>query len=336
MCFSAIVARLPLLRLFLIGVALLLVVLPSRGARAQELKKAVILPQWEPQAQFAGIYMAEATGIYARHGVDMTVLRGGPERPPHVLLASGEADFATMFLTTAVKLASQGEELVNLAQIVRRSSLMLVAKKARGILKPADLRGGCISSWGPEFFIQVGGFLRRHRINVGIVQQGYSVDLFLRDAVDAVSAMWYNEYHTILNSGLDPEDLTVFAMSDYGLDYPEDGLYCTRATLERDPELCCAVAKATLEGWRHAFEHPEETLDKVMEHVEQAKLPTNRVHQRWMLARMRDIIAPEGGATMGPLSREEYLSVAKAMVEAELIGSFPPYEEFHALCPETP
>ncbi len=329
-------SRLLALRLLLVGVALFLFSVPPDGAQAQELKKAVILPQWEPQAQFAGIYMAEAKGIYARHGVDMTVLRGGPERPPHLMLAAGGADFATMFLTTGVKLASQGEELVNLVQIVRRSSLLLVAKKARGIVKPSDLRGGRISSWGPEFFIQVGGFLRKHRINVGIVQQGYSVDLFLRDAVDAVSAMWYNEYHTILNSGLDPEDLTVFAMSDYGLDFPEDGLYCTRATLERDPELCRAVARATMEGWRYAFEHPEETLDKVMEHVNEARLSTNRVHQRWMLARMQDIIAPEGVAAMGPLTREEYLSVAEAMAEAELIGVIPPYEEFHARCPTAP
>ena len=76
--------------------------------------------------------------------------------------------------------------------------------------------------------------------------------------------MRYNEYHTLLAAGLDPDDLTVFALADGGLGLPEDGLYCLDDTWRRDPDLCRAVARASVEGWLYAFAHPDEALDIVM------------------------------------------------------------------------
>lgn len=307
---------------------------PSLAAGGAGLTPVTILPQWQPQAQFAGIYLAKDAGIYEQYGIDMTILRGGPQQPAHLLLAQGKADFATMFLTTGVMLAYQGERLVNLAQLMRHSSLLLVAKKGRGIHAPEDLQGGRISTWGPTFSLQIQAFLRTNGLKVELLPQGESVNLFLRDGVEAVSAMGYNEYHTILNSGLNPDELTVFAMSDHGLDFPEDGLYCLGETYERDPELACNVARATLEGWRLAFAEPEKALDAVMRRVNELNLPSNRVHQRWMLERMQEVMAPKGRFIAGELTREEFMTVARAMREGELIGSIPEYEDFYGGCHE--
>ena len=38
------------------------------------LEKVSLIPLWSPQAQFAGYYVALDKGIYARHGIDMTIL----------------------------------------------------------------------------------------------------------------------------------------------------------------------------------------------------------------------------------------------------------------------
>jgi NitT/TauT family transport system substrate-binding protein len=301
------------------------------AASAQELKKAVLIPQWEPQAQFAGYYAALAKGFYRARGVDMTILRGGPKSPPSRLLFDGQATFGTFFLPTALKLRSDGMPLINVCQIVRRSSLLLIAKKDGGITTPKDLRGRKVSMWGPEFRMQPETFFRDNAIEIIQKPQGFTVDLFLRGGVDVVSGMLYNEYHTIINSGIDPDELTVFAMDDYGLSFPEDGLYCLEKTWREDPGLCRAVAEASLEGWRWAFENPEKALDIVMSHVNAANLPTNRMHQKWMLARMQDIIAPPGvAAAPGSLSRAEYDAVATAMQRARLITDIPAYEAFYA------
>ncbi len=297
------------------------------------LKQATLILQWKPQAQFAGYYVALDKGFYRNHDVEMEILGGGPNDPPSLLLRTGRADFGTMFLSTAIRERAEGLPIVNLAQFVRRSSLLLVAKKAQGITTPTELNGRRVSLWGPEFRIQPEAFFQRHRLDVIPVPQGYTVNLFLRDGVGAVSAMWYNEYHTILNSGLDPDELTVFFMSDHGLNFPEDGLYTLGDLWEKDPELCRAVAQASIEGWRYAFAHPEEALDIVMAHVKTAHLPTNRTHQKWMLSRMQDIMyppnAPNDTKEPGFLSLAEYRSVARALKKYGIISRIPPYEAFY-------
>jgi len=68
--------------------------------------------------------------------------------------------------------------------------------------------------------------LRKYDLTVQVVPQSFSVNLFLRDGVDVASAMWYNEYHTILNCGIDPDEPTTFFFHEHGLNFPENGIYC--------------------------------------------------------------------------------------------------------------
>jgi len=312
------------------ALAVILAVWSGGPAQAEALKKASLIPQWEPQAQFAGYYVAKAKGFYEKRGVDMDILRGGPASPPSKLLAEGKALFGTMFLASAVMERSKGLELVNLAQVMRGSTFLLVARKSGNITKPGDFNGKRVSLWGKEFSLQAEEFFKNAGVQVQRLPQGFTVDLFLRGGVDVVSAMYYNEYHVLLNSGLDPEDLTLFPLRDYGLDYPEDGVYCLDSTLKADPELCSAVADASLEGWRYAFEHPEEALDIVMGHVEAARLPTNRMHQKWMLERLREAMLPTAGRQgPGPLLAGEFEAVSRTLAKAGLLQKPVSFEEFH-------
>lgn len=318
------------IRTVIAALAVILAVLGESAALAEPLKKASLIPQWEPQAQFAGYYVAKAKGFYEKRGVDMDILRGGPASPPSKLLAEGKALFGTMFLASAVMERSKGLELVNLAQVMRGSTFLLVARASSNITRPKDFNGKRVSLWGKEFSLQAEEFFKNAGVQVERLPQGFTVDLFLRGGVDVVSAMYYNEYHVLLNSGLDPEDLTLFPLRDYGLDYPEDGLYCLDSTLRADPELCRAVADASLEGWRYAFEHPEEALDIVMSHVEAARLPTNRMHQKWMLERLREATLPTAGRQgPGPLLAGEFEAVARALAKAGLLHKPVSFEEFH-------
>ena len=224
-------------RLLLAGLIFLSGTLALKAASAETRSVAFVL-QWEPQAQFAGYYVAAEKGFYARYGLTVTVLRGGPDQPIDRLLREGQADFATTFLTSALEKRSlEGLPLVNIAQMVQRSSLLLVARKSSGIRSPADLRGKTVSLW-PAFAVQPRALFRKFGVEPRVLTQGASINLFLRGAVDAASAMWYNEYHMLINSGLEEQDLTVFFYDQFGLNFPEDGIYCLAPTLKQDPDRC--------------------------------------------------------------------------------------------------
>ena len=48
---------------------------------ASDLTKVSLVPQWIPQAQFAGYMVALEKGFYREAGLDLTLLRGGPDNP---------------------------------------------------------------------------------------------------------------------------------------------------------------------------------------------------------------------------------------------------------------
>jgi NitT/TauT family transport system substrate-binding protein len=91
--------------------------------------------------------------------------------------------------------------------------------------------------------------------------------------------------------------------------------------------------QATLEGWQYAFAHPEEALDIVMKHVDEAKINTSRAHQKWMFERMLDLILPrDKNRTFGRLSEADYRTVSRELHQAGIIKTIPPYGAFHVDC----
>ncbi|MCK9620130.1 MAG: ABC transporter substrate-binding protein [Methylobacter sp.] len=304
------------------------VALPVYAAETP-LKNASLMPMWSPQAQFAGYYVALDKGIYARHGIDLKILRAGPGCSPAEALKKGDVDFAILWLTTALQHRAAGTELVNLAQIVQRSSVMLISKKTAGIKTINDMDGKKVGLWEGDVSIPPRTLFARHGIKVRVVRQSQTVNLFLRGGIDVASAMWFNEYHTILNSGVDPEELNTIFLSDQGMNFPEDGIYTMEKTVQKDPALAAAFVDASLEGWRHAFDHPDEALDIVIKYMREAKLPANRMHQKWMLERMRDLMMPvDSQARLGYLMEQDYKAVGHAMQSNGLIRSYPDYSAF--------
>jgi NitT/TauT family transport system substrate-binding protein len=289
-----------------------------------------VLPQWSPQSQFAGIYVAYEKGFYLRRMLDVTLLRGGADADPWEYLQKGEADLVTQFLSSGLEARDKGVPLVLLGQMVQKSSLMLVGRKDRGIASLGDLSGRGVSLWEGPFRLGFDLLFEKEQIDPRIYPQYYSVNLFLRGVVDACAAMYYNEYHVLYQAGFDFEELAPFFLEEYGLGFPEDGIYALESFYRENPEACADFVEATLEGWAYARENPEEALDIVMQYVDRAHVPANRGHMRWMLEALLPRILPESGDHWEPgvLSREEYRRAGEALFQGKRINSLFPYEDF--------
>jgi NitT/TauT family transport system substrate-binding protein len=303
------------------------------GARSQTaLKPVTLILHWMPQSQFAGYYMALEKGFYRDRGLDVTILRGGPDRDPVEYLTTGKADFATLFLTGALIARDQGAPIVHIAQIVNSSNLMLIARRGAGISSIEDLQGRRVSLWGPQFSTAFEACFKANSVQPVAVPQYYTVNLFLRRGVDACSAMAYNEYQTLVQSGMNDEEMTKIYMRDMGFDFPEDGIYCLDETLAGDPETCKAFVAATLEGWRYAGDHSDEALEIVMARAREVHVPTNLLHQRWMLETILDSILPEPGDPwrMGELLPDAYEEVVATLQEQSVVlPGAAAYRQFH-------
>ena len=313
----------------LILVLVLVPVVFSAAAVDPPLKKVSLMPIWKHQAQFAGYYVAREKGIYAKHGIDLTVLNGGGDLSAEQCLENGTADFAVLWLTTALQRYAAGSKLVNVAQIVRRSSMVLIAKKNSGIKTVRDMQNRKIGVWDNDLNLPARLFFNKYGLHMKIVPGVQTVNLFLRGGIDVASAMWYNEYHTILASGINPDELNVFFLNEHGITFPEDGLYLLEKNYRRDPRLAEAFAKASLEGWRYAFNHPDEAIDIVIRYMKKENIPANRAHQKWMLTTMRDLIIPDNNdGNIGQLNISDYNGVSAEMRNNGLIKVIPAFDDF--------
>ncbi len=180
-----------------------------------KLRQVTFLPYWVTSAQFAGYYVAQETGIYEKYGIKITIIPYQPFITPQDLINNGKADFTALWLVNAIELKDSGADIVNIAQLSTRSSLMLVAKKKSGISTLKDMNGKRVGIW-TGFELQPKAFFKKFKLDVKIVPIGSTNNLFLMDGVDITNANWFDEYHSIINSGFDPDELNTFFFADYG------------------------------------------------------------------------------------------------------------------------
>jgi len=297
----------------------------------------VLKLHWYPQAQFAGYLVAQDKEFFRAAGLGDVEIRWSTAGERCMDSLTGEASvFCTGWLCDALVRRAHGAPVVHLAQVAQRSAMLLVARRASGIIAPADMTGKRVGLWGGDFDVLPRAFFRKFDVHPEIVPQSNSMVPFLRGAVTVASAMHYNEYHKLLEAGLRPEELVVFTLADYGLDFPEDGLYCHERCWHEHPDRCAALVRAVEQGWDYALAHEAEALDVVLAYCRRAEVRTSRNHQQWMLRSMAGLIRNRSGgarAPWGELSPDVYEAVGRELVEQGLLDAVPPLAEFHPPAP---
>ena len=322
----------PQLRLFLI--CFVLSAFPA--AAGESLKEVSVIFHWKAQAQWAGYYMAKEKGIYAKHGLNVTLLSRRGRSDSLDQLMDGRVTFATHFLSAGVGLRGTRQPVVLVGQVFNRSNLMVVSRRSDGVEKIADLSGKAVGFWDGYYRFVFNSFFRDQGVvNLRERPMGLTVSQFTSRQVAACSAMEYNEYNLILNSpDVDKEDLIFFRLREMGMDFPEDAIYAAAETADADPELCRAFVRATFEGWEYARDNPEETLAVVMRETrnDPDELATEE-HQKWMLGVCVDsvFVSPDSKRRTGVLSREDFNVMHDFLQEnGQLRQSFP-YDDFVSL-----
>lgn len=299
-----------------------------QGLSAQSLTTIRYMPHWLHQAQFAGLYMAYEKGYYADAGLNVEILDGGPAFPMGKVFTDDIADMGTMFLSGAIELADEGVQVVNIGQLSKKSALIFIAKKSDSINTVDDFHGKKIGIWRSDFRELPMAFIKKYNINAEIVPITSTINLFLEGGIDIMCVMWYNEYDQVYLAGIDHEDLNAFYFFDYGLNFPEDGIYCKKSFLQQHTGACRNFVEATMKGWKYAFDHKEETLDVVLQYMKKRNIPANLAHQRWMLDIMENVILGDGDSLNIELSREDYLRTARVLKESGSIDKIMEFDEF--------
>ncbi len=284
-------------------------------------------PQWVPQAQFAGYYMAVHQGFYKEAGIDLEIINGGPGVVALQEIVEGKTDFASSLLISALRMKGEGGDLMLIGQIIQKPAQLLLTKKSSGIVSVQDFAGRTLGVWPGDFQIPPKALIRKEQVrNVNIVEQGFTMDGFLSGEIDVASAMRYNEYHQVLGAGVGEDELTIINYADYDMGLPEDGVYVSSQFFSANQDACKAFMEATRKGWAYAFANKEETVKHITELANQTDFKTTEAQQATMLKEIEKLVLPDNTA----LSQDDFAKAVDALKRTRMLQQDIAYDAFAA------
>lgn len=228
------------------------------------LTKVTYGTNWFAQAEHGGFYQAVATGIYEKHGLDVTIKMGGPQVNGTQLLLGGAVDFFMGYTADAIKAVEENIPKVTVAAIFQKDPQVILAHPESGAKTLADLKGKpiFISTAANATFWP---FLKAKFGFTDAQQRPYNFNPapFLADKTSAQQGYLTSEPLTIKKEGgFDP---IVFLLADYGYDPYSTTIECKRELVEQNPDLVQRFVDASIKGWYSYLEDdptPANTLIK--------------------------------------------------------------------------
>jgi NitT/TauT family transport system substrate-binding protein len=111
------------------------------AAHAQQLDKVSFATNWVAQAEHGGFYQAVVDGTYKKHGLDVTIMPGGPNVNHRLQLIAGRVEFYMSANTLqAFDAVAQNIPTLVVAAIFQKDPQVLLAHPDQGIEKFEDLK----------------------------------------------------------------------------------------------------------------------------------------------------------------------------------------------------
>ncbi len=287
--------------------------------------KVVFTPQWSAQAQFTGYYVAQAMGFYKKAGLDVTIKHPSASKPSSDYLRSGQSQFVTLQLLSAMKEIDKGLKLVNVLQTSQQSGAVIVSRQPlKGI---ESLRGKKIGHWKKGFSELPMAIDKHYKLDIEWVPFLSHINLYISGAIDATLVMIYNEYIQLELAGQRIKNNQRMYMKNIGYNTPEDGLYVTEKYYKQNKELVKKFAWATKLGWEWAIEHPEEALDIVMLTIKQEGNVSNIVIQERMMKSCFELLKDTKGNRTYKLNPQALVHANKLLKETGFIKNNISYKQ---------
>jgi NitT/TauT family transport system substrate-binding protein len=285
------------------------------------LDKVTLATNWKAEAEHGGFYQAIATGIYRRHGLDVTLRMGGPQVNNPQLLAAGQVDFnvgASSF--AALNYVKAGVPVVTVAAIFQKDPQVLIAHPGQGNDSLEALKGKPILI-APSARATFWNFLR--------IRYGYTDDQirtytfnmapFLADKKAIQEGYLTSEPYTLEKVGIKP---VVHILADHGFDSYSTTLECSRKLIETRPDLVQRFVDASIEGW-YSYLYGDPAPANALIRRDNPEMTADLI--AYGIAAMRKHGVVDSGDALalgiGAMTDARWKSFANAMIRA---GVYPP------------
>lgn len=291
----------------------------SSPVSAEELDKIVFGTNWYAQAEHGGFYQAQATGIYEKYGLDVSIQMGGPQVNGMQLLVAGRRDFSMGYPIGNIKAREEGLPVKTVAAAFQGDPQALIAHPNVTSLEqikeenlPVYIASFAHTTFWPWLKAEYGftdDVTRPYTFSVApfmadpkIVQQGYLS----------------SEPYAMKQGGIEP---SVFLLADYGYPAYATTIETTDKMIEENPELVRRFVQASMEGWASYFADPAPGNKLIQK--ENPQMTDEQI--AYGIEKMKEHGLVTGGDAetggIGVMTDERWKALHDFMLKAELISA---------------
>lgn len=230
--------------------------LPRATTHAASLTTVSIDLNWIKNVEFAGIWAAQAQGLWAQAGIKVNVdASNGTD--PAVLVGAGKYQFGFDDGASLIIARASTVPVKAIWASGETSPFCFITMPKSGITTPKDFKGKVIGYQPWEEFVMdamlASAGLTEKDVKPQVVNTG--VKELLDGKVDAYLAYSTNEpieiaqqYHVNVN---------IIPAAKYGYNFYSDVLFTTDSLIKSNPALVQKVVSIIAQGWSYAIAHPD-------------------------------------------------------------------------------
>lgn len=222
---------------------------PPAGAADSVANRIVLVTDWKAQAEHGGFYEALAEGLYARHGLAVTIREGGPTVNVGQLLAGGAADFgiaSNSFIPLNLRRA--GGQFKAVMAVFQKDPQVLITHPRDDIRSIADMNGkpimigdAAVATFWPWLKAKFGfkdNQIRKYTFNLApfIVDKSAIQEGYLSSEPYAIEK----------EGGFKPQ---VYSLADAGYPGYANMILAPDSWIAAKPQAVQAFVDASIEGW---------------------------------------------------------------------------------------
>ena len=230
--------------------AVALVILSAAPALA--LDKVTFATNWRAEAEHGGFYQALADGTYAKYGLDVTIVQGGPQTNNRLLLAAGRVEFdmgANMI--QGFNAVAANVPIVVVAAMFQKDPFILMSHPGEGLDRFTDLPKATTAFIGTDALVSVYQWLHQaYGFSFSIVKPyTFNSAPFIADKHSIQQGYATSEPYAIERAaGFKPN---VFLAADYGYQSYSTTIEARRDFIKANPDLVQRFINASIVGWYH-------------------------------------------------------------------------------------
>ncbi len=287
---------------------------------------------WLAEAEYGGYYEAEATGAYARQGLQVDIRQGGPQVNQAQLLLAGRLDF-TISGNSFIALNFVQEDLpfVAVAAEFQTDPSIILAHPNTGNDSFAALRGKPIMI-GADTRIGWWNFVREKFGYSDSQIRPYTFNLapFLADPNALQQGYLGSEPYLIeQQAGFKP---VVLRLSDAGFAGYAGLISTSRATTANRPDLVRRFLAASAEGWRSYLTGDAAPGDALILKANPGMSPGLLAYGRSVLKSQGIVMGGDAAKSgIGTMTNARWKTFFDSMVTAKLYPSTLPYQQAYTL-----